>query len=1441
MRGKPLLSKILVLFIAAAVVLAMGGVGITDAVIKTVNVGSNPWSVGVNPTTNKIYVANAGSNTVSVIDGSTDTVSTTVGVGWSPQGVGVNPTTNKIYVSNYLENMVSVIDGSTDTVLKTIGMPGPRGVGVNPTTNKIYVSNYLENMVSVIDGSTDTVSTTVGVGWSPQGVGVNPTTNKIYVTNGDGNTVSVIDGSTDTVSKRVGVGIVPAGVGVNPTTNKIYVANSIDSTVSVIDGSTDTVSKTLHLRLGSYPIGVGVNPTTNKIYVANFEGRTVSVIDGSTDTVSETIGVGNEPVGVGVNPNTDKIYVANSRTNTVSVIWTSPSVDTDAATSVGTITATLNGEITDTGGEDADERGFRWREQGAGSWTDWSEAGTFGTGTFNYPVSGLTEGTAYEYQALAHNSFGWTYGFTETFTTIGCPAVATKEASGITHEGATLNGEITGTGGEDADERGFRWREQGAGTWTDWSETGTFGTGTFSHAVSGLTEGTAYEYQASAHNSAGWAYGATETFTTIDYPSVDTDAATSVGPTGATLEGEITGTGGEDADERGFRWREQGAGTWTDWSEAGTFGAGTYNHAVSGLSDRTTYEYQASAHNSAGWAYGATETFTTIDYPSVDTDPATSVGPTGATLEGEITDTGGEDCSRGFDWREQGSPTWDNGWEYAGTYPAGTYSHAIGSLTRGTTYEFRAKARNSASDPYWEYGETVDFTTIYCPSVDTDPATSVGPTGATLEGEIIDTGGEDCSRGFDWREQGSPTWNNGWEETGAFGTGTFSHAVTGLAEGADYEFRAKAKNSASDPYWEYGATETFITIDYPLVDTDPATSVGPTGATLEGEIIDTGGEDCSRGFDWREKGSPTWDNGWEEEGTHPVEPYSHAVGSLTPGTTYEFRAKARNSASDPGWEYGSTETFTTIGRPAVVTGEASGITHEGATLAGEITAVGDEDADRRGFRFREQGSGSWTEWSEAGAFGAGTFSHEVSGLFEGTAYEYQATAHNSAGWAYGDTGTFETAAPSYAFYFAEGCTGAGFQEYICLGNPGEEEATATITYLFPDGDTSDQQVSIPALSRTTINVNGMVGPDREVSARVVSPDPIVAERPMYFVYEGAWSGGHDVVGSTSTSENWYFAEGYTGAGFSEWICVLNPGGEDAEMTFSFQTQEEGLREIGSLSVPAHSRRSFSADQLLGQGSYQTSLGIESSSPVVAERSMYFSYSGTAGWGWEGGHCVMGAPALEDTYYFAEGTTRDNFECWLTLQNPNQHAVSVEATYQPGPGQGAPVLKTYEVEANSRRTLYVPDEAGKDKDVSILLTCADKFLAERPIYFSYSYEGLTAQGGHCVIGASAPAADWFLAEGYTGAGYNEWICMQNPGDTEATVAVTYYTQESGPLAPVTVTVSPGARNTLMVNRSAGEGYQLSVGISSDVPIVVERPMYFNTGPYAGGHDVVGYAP
>jgi len=430
-------------------------------------------------------------------------------------------------------------------------------------------------------------------------------------------------------------------------------------------------------------------------------------------------------------------------------------------------------------------------------------------------------------------------------------------------------------------------------------------------------------------------------------------------------------------------------------------------------------------------------------------------------------------------------------------------------------------------------------------------------------------------------------------------------------------------------------------------------------------------------------------------------------------------------------------------------------------------------------------------------------------------------------------------APAYTFYFAEGYTGPGFQEYLTLGNPQDAAAAVTITYMFPDGNTQEQGLNLPAASRATVNVNAEVGENKEVSCMVEADQEIVAERPMYFAYQGAWAGGHDVLGTPSPSTAWYFAEGYTGSGFDEWICVQNPGEDTAELTFTFQTQEEGQKDPLRFSVSPHSRASFKANDLLG-GAYQTSLKLESTQPIVAERPMYFEYSGRGGWGWQGGHCVLGASELYTEYYFAEGTTRGNFEEWITLQNPNPDQITVQAAYQLGAGQGEPVIKAYDIPAASRFTLYVPDEVGKEKDVSVHLTSSSLFLAERPMYFDYRYD-IAAPGGHCVIGSPLADTEWRFAEGYTGDGFNQWLCLQNAGEEGARVQITYYTQEAGALPPRDLVVPAGTRVTIRVNDHAGPAYQLSSAVTSDRPIVCERPMYFVYNGLPGGHDVVGYTP
>jgi hypothetical protein len=425
------------------------------------------------------------------------------------------------------------------------------------------------------------------------------------------------------------------------------------------------------------------------------------------------------------------------------------------------------------------------------------------------------------------------------------------------------------------------------------------------------------------------------------------------------------------------------------------------------------------------------------------------------------------------------------------------------------------------------------------------------------------------------------------------------------------------------------------------------------------------------------------------------------------------------------------------------------------------------------------------------------------------------------------------------FYFAEGYTGPGFDEYVLVMNPNDTAIQAQLRYILTSGKSAVKLFTIPANSRFTTKINDTV-PGQDVSVTVISNAPdVICERAMYFNYGGQWTGGHDVIGATQTSLNWYFAEGYTGPGFDEWICVQNPGSKEAEMFFHFMTQEAGEITRGPLYVGPNSRATFKANDVLGPN-YQTSLAIEASEPVVAERSMYFLYGGA----WSGGHCVMGATSLSDEFYFAEGTTRAGFDEWLTIQNPNGEQITVNATYQMGEGQGAAVEKEYKVPAGGRGTVFVSGETGTEKDVSVYLASegGEMFLAERPMYFLY---GGAWSGGHCVIGAGETSKVWLFAEGYTGPGFDEWLCLQNPGTQEATVEITYLTQELGPLAPKTVKIKAGSRYTLKVNEHAGPDLQLSTVVeqtAGDVGIVVERPMYFlYGGAWDGGHDTLGYVP
>jgi hypothetical protein len=255
--------------------------------------------------------------------------------------------------------------------------------------------------------------------------------------------------------------------------------------------------------------------------------------------------------------------------------------------------------------------------------------------------------------------------------------------------------------------------------------------------------------------------------------------------------------------------------------------------------------------------------------------------------------------------------------------------------------------------------------------------------------------------------------------------------------------------------------------------------------------------------------------------------------------------------------------------------------------------------------------------------------------------------------------------------------------------------------------------------------------------------------------------------------------------------------------------------------------------------------------IVVERPMYFRYGGTVGI--DGGHTALGTATPRTAWLFAEGYTGTGFDEYLTLLNPNPTAANIRITYYLG--DDTIQIKTLTAPATARTTVAVHEPThgvGRGRAVAALVEVTNGLgvIVERPIYFAYSGSMGVVTGGHNSVGAPATRASWFFAEGFTGAGFDEYLTLLAPDG--ATVAITYYLSHGGTR---TRTATVAGRGTVAVHDLAhGVGRDQAVAASVEVisdgsGVVVERPMYFRYLPawgqgangLTGGHTSLGYAP
>ncbi len=687
-----------------------------------------------------------------------------------------------------------------------------------------------------------------------------------------------------------------------------------------------------------------------------------------------------------------------------------PTLTTIPAASITSNSAVSGGNISDDGGSEITARGVCWSDSPNPTIEDnHTENGT-GIGSYISNLTNLNANTVYYVKAYATNGEGTGYGNEIMFVTSAALAtVSTKPVTDVTGNSAKSGGNITNSGGMEITSRGVCWSTEHNPTTNDSHTTDGPGIGEFESEITDLNAHVVYYIRAYATSAYGTAYGEERSFTTIaGMPVVTTKSVTGITASSATCGGNVINSGGESIIARGVCWATTQNPTISDSHTSDGTGTGEFASSITGLTNNVTYYVRAYATNSNGTAYGEERSFTSQDGLAViTTSDVRDITSTSAVAGGSITNNGGSNIiAKGVCYSTSQNPTLSGNHTNNGT-GSGTFSTSITGLTHNTTYYVRAYATNNTGTSYGE--EKVFTTDKIAPTVITNPVGNVTSNSAMCWGRVTNDGGSQVvARGFCWCTQHNPTLDND-HTTDGNGVGSFVSTITGLNSATVYYIRAYATNEMGTAYGNEVCFGTQVGVTIPIVTTTEVTNITATSATCGGDVTSDGqGTVSARGVCWSTYQNPTTSNSHTTNGTG-TGTFTSSITGLTPNTTYYVRAYATNEA---GTAYGTQKTFTTntdVTTPTVTTNNVSDITTTTATCGGNVTSDGGSTVTSRGVCWSTSHNPVLNiYYMTSDGSGTGEYVSSITGLQPNTTYYVRAYASNSQGTAYGSEVSFTT-------------------------------------------------------------------------------------------------------------------------------------------------------------------------------------------------------------------------------------------------------------------------------------------------------------------------------------------------------------------------------------------------------------------------------------------------
>jgi len=165
----------------------------------------------------RAFIANRGSDTVTVMSLPDLKVRRNIRVGRGPEGIAAAPNDRFVAVALQGSAQLALLDGASGDLVATLPVgQTPIRVAFAGRSFTAIVSNRDSNDVTVLDLLSRRVLATVPVGRRPGGVVVNPTGSRAFVANNNSNSVSVIALPGFQVKAEIKTGNLPDGLAFAP-------------------------------------------------------------------------------------------------------------------------------------------------------------------------------------------------------------------------------------------------------------------------------------------------------------------------------------------------------------------------------------------------------------------------------------------------------------------------------------------------------------------------------------------------------------------------------------------------------------------------------------------------------------------------------------------------------------------------------------------------------------------------------------------------------------------------------------------------------------------------------------------------------------------------------------------------------------------------------------------------------------------------------------------------------------------------------------------------------------------------------------------------------------------------------------------------------------------------------------------------------------------------